>query len=771
MADTTKTINVRYNIEQGAAVSSANSLVNEMKKCNLSFNQLAKDIESVGAASKGSLSQVETTTKKVSTGVKSVSDAAKKSNSDLDKFGNTLLKKFFGIEAAFKAIRSAISYVSEGFKDFSRISGDGTLDTLRKQMGQLQLEIAAALMPVLKQFSAWWETNKKSIINWGITVAEVVKGLIKYIKASLTVIKNEIEIVMGVSIGIWTKGLSTLMEGLNWLVQRAPMVSKEFKQSFQESSNFLKEYNKAIWDGVKTDAQEGVKGLKEAGSGIKDIYNAIKTGTEGGQKTSGLTYITPEQQKANEEAQKNAIAAFEKYETIAHKVMDVTDKTASSNDELSSSIYDITKKYSDLEAEVNKIDVAYSKEAASLKEMLAASKALEIQKVENSYVYGLEIEQLNYWYSEQKATYGESLKMIDEYYNKLEQLTIAKGESPLSVVNDRQSAVNERMRTLKGNVTTAKTYQSSSPFSDNSAGLQGALAVESEKMLAMYDELRDSGKFTADELSAYRLYITQYTADQEIAIEQAAMDKKLSIWQSAVGYATEIGNMIVSIGQNVNQSRINQIEQEKDAAYKALDQQYKTESKYVKNKEKLDSKYAEAKDKIQTEMEAKEREYKNKQKNWSIANALIAGAEASMNAWASAMKMGFPAGIIIGAIMQALIAASTIAQVAVISSQKFAKGGIIQGPATGDQVSVQANGGEMMINTDQQARLWDIVSGRAGMSSTPQSVTIGGDNIVVQGNLDQNAADSIIRYKESRLTQLKADIKELSYRKQLSFGY
>lgn len=117
--------------------------------------------------------------------------------------------------------------------------------------------------------------------------------------------------------------------------------------------------------------------------------------------------------------------------------------------------------------------------------------------------------------------------------------------------------------------------------------------------------------------------------------------------------------------------------------------------------------------------------------------------------------------------MQGVIAALTASQVAMIGSQKFATGGIVQGPATGDKVSIQANGGEMMLTMGQQARLYQALNGQGTMG---QQITIAGDTYIVHGNLDKNAADQIIRQKEQRISTLKQDLRELNYRGQLSFA-
>jgi hypothetical protein len=99
-----------------------------------------------------------------------------------------------------------------------------------------------------------------------------------------------------------------------------------------------------------------------------------------------------------------------------------------------------------------------------------------------------------------------------------------------------------------------------------------------------------------------------------------------------------------------------------------------------------------------------------------ISMALIDGASASVAMWRSVWSgAGNPyAAIAIGAINQAAIAATTAANVAIISQQKFADGGIVSGPTGGDMTQVRANGGEMILTREHQMNLLAMANGRGG---------------------------------------------------------
>lgn len=129
------------------------------------------------------------------------------------------------------------------------------------------------------------------------------------------------------------------------------------------------------------------------------------------------------------------------------------------------------------------------------------------------------------------------------------------------------------------------------------------------------------------------------------------------------------------------------------------------------------------------------------------ASSISAGALAIAEGVASAAELPFPANIpaiiTITAQIGALIAgvSSSIAQAkqvfAQANAQKFAGGGIVGGTSyTGDQVHVMTNSREMILNTDQQTRLFDALNGdgkslgvnyelmAAAMASTPAPVVV-----------------------------------------------
>lgn len=90
-------------------------------------------------------------------------------------------------------------------------------------------------------------------------------------------------------------------------------------------------------------------------------------------------------------------------------------------------------------------------------------------------------------------------------------------------------------------------------------------------------------------------------------------------------------------------------------------------------------------------------------------------AAAISSGTASAAALPFPANLVsIGTVIASIISIFS-------SLPKFADGGIIQGKSFGDYNLARVNGGEMILNTTQQGRLWNTIQQGTTSSSAPIS--------------------------------------------------
>jgi hypothetical protein len=152
----------------------------------------------------------------------------------------------------------------------------------------------------------------------------------------------------------------------------------------------------------------------------------------------------------------------------------------------------------------------------------------------------------------------------------------------------------------------------------------------------------------------------------------------------------------------------------------------------------------------------------------AITQATIDGISAAIKAWNAGMSVGGPYAPAVAAAYAAGSIAFTAAQIAQIATAKFAQGGIVGGNSySGDRVNARLNSGEMVLTQQQQAQLFNMANGRGAGN---QSISMGGDTIIIQGSADSRAIEAIKKTKEDQLESLRGMIKELSYRGRLSFA-
>jgi len=118
-------------------------------------------------------------------------------------------------------------------------------------------------------------------------------------------------------------------------------------------------------------------------------------------------------------------------------------------------------------------------------------------------------------------------------------------------------------------------------------------------------------------------------------------------------------------------------------------------------------------------------------------------------------------------IMAALTGVAGAVQVGIIGAQmaKLASGGVIPGQKnSGDKTIASVNAGEMVLNNDQQRRLFDIASGRAQPTG---SGIVFNETITVQGNLDMNAAEKVRVDREKQIKDFEDTLREMQYRNRI----
>ena len=239
--------------------------------------------------------------------------------------------------------------------------------------------------------------------------------------------------------------------------------------------------------------------------------------------------------------------------------------------------------------------------------------------------------------------------------------------------------------------------------------------------------------------------------DTTLYYAQKRSDLRMQELKTSVDMMSTWGQQVTQIGTDVATVEINQIERRRDSDIKALEAQGYSAEYSARKREEINAEY-----------DQKVREEKKKQQKWAIASAIISGGVAVMGAWENAMKLGPPANIIAGIISSGLITGLTIAEVGSISSQNFAKGGVVQGnKALGDAQSAMLTAGEVVLNDRQQGNLLMRLANNPAQASSIR----GGDTYVtIQGNADEAILNTALRRsRQSQMQDMKMLLREMQY--------
>ena len=233
-------------------------------------------------------------------------------------------------------------------------------------------------------------------------------------------------------------------------------------------------------------------------------------------------------------------------------------------------------------------------------------------------------------------------------------------------------------------------------------------------------------------------------------IREDEFKQKAQVIASEVSTYAGMAGKIIQIADNMAQVQLNNVENQKKAETEAVEHSHM--SAQAKQK-KIDQ--------INAQAAAKEKEINKQKQEWSIAQAIIGGAVAIVQGYAQN-------GPILGTIEAVLTAAVTASEIAVIASQKFASGGIVQGPTSGDRVPIMANGGEVVLNSTQQANtLMAIARGNASSSAnTNQHISTG--DIIIHGNASQATVNQIRQSQLDQVKQLKRTMQQAQRLRQVA---
>jgi len=175
---------------------------------------------------------------------KKVQESTSKSTKSLAE----MAKGFMSVEIAAKAIRG----MAEAMKVFERSAGGDTISKMSNQFGQLQVEIGSVLMPVMKEFSDWWEKNQTEISTAARLIVKAVSTGLALVKDYFLLVTNSIKAAITGLVGTVTGAVGTIMGKLGELTgdKGLKAVAKGFKDVETSSWSQMEKYTAGVSDNI-----------------------------------------------------------------------------------------------------------------------------------------------------------------------------------------------------------------------------------------------------------------------------------------------------------------------------------------------------------------------------------------------------------------------------------------------------------------------------------------------------------------------------------------
>ena len=297
-----------------------------------------------------------------------------------------------------------------------------------------------------------------------------------------------------------------------------------------------------------------------------------------------------------------------------------------------------------------------------------------------------------------KAILDLKLKQQEEYHKK----SIDNEEKYYAIQSE--NIKNESEIARQKMISTQLDLVNAKKMTQKEAAIQ-SLEFDKDEINRQLDLAVQAGKDTIkleEELAKKENEIKKAGYEEDIENKKKAEDEKKQLIVAGLQIVGEIAQELTSRAfdarkqdiQNTLSLQNEKLDKEVAMNQKSLDRKAITQAQFDSRQEKIDKKRKDAERKAKRDAFIADKESK-------IVQATIAGALAFANSLAQG---GVPAGLVTGAIALA----ATAVQVALIASQpmpKFAKGGIIQGNShDSGGVSIEAEGGEFIINKSQTAK-------------------------------------------------------------------
>ena len=314
-----------------------------------------------------------------------------------------------------------------------------------------------------------------------------------------------------------------------------------------------------------------------------------------------------------------------------------------------------------------------------------------------------------------------------EIYNVYMQSYIDLTAKSNGLITENNQAAKERLATLQEWAQKAKDAATEEErlAAAQKAGEAALQAAESLGYNSKYDEYKTREEELLQMKKDINAAEIEDADEKRKAIEnidEELVKNRRNLWNNI---ASEVNGYSQQVEQIINDAAQMALETENNKMRAEL---ANLEIKYRKGElgeEEYQKKVAEAKKK------GAEMQYKIEMAQWA-SNILAATANTAVGVTQALAQGGFPAGIIMGALVGAAGAVQLASIMAAKPIKHFAAGGFvggINGASMGaDNTTIAARSGELVMNANQQRALWDMING-TGSAAGP-----GGVNLTINNN-------------------------------------
>ena len=246
----------------------------------------------------------------------------------------------------------------------------------------------------------------------------------------------------------------------------------------------------------------------------------------------------------------------------------------------------------------------------------------------------------------------------------------------------------------------------------------------------------DERKRLEEEFTEAKIKLTEKITEAE----KKENDKTIKSWQDKASDMLDIASQFMSeytsMMSSITALAQKAIDARVGAEQQALDEKYQ---KGLISAEEYEGEL------LKLDKEAKREKYKLDMWEWgtNLANSIVNTAVAFTKALtSSAPPLNF--------ILAGLVASAGAAQAALIGANKpqppaFATGGIVGGTSyTGDKVSARVNSGEMIINREQQRRLFEQANGIGGKATQIKIYNKASNEIKAQPQITEDGINFVV---------------------------